>query len=39
MNTDVVTERNEGFVPGGSWLIPTAIQPARYARISAQIDF
>jgi hypothetical protein len=39
MNTDVVTERNEGFVPGGSWLIPTAIQPARYARISAQFDF
>ena len=38
-NTDVVTGYNEGFVPGGAWLRPTAIQPARYARISAQIDF
>jgi hypothetical protein len=38
-NTDVVTGYNETFVPGGTWLRPTAIQPARYARISAQIDF
>ena len=39
MNADVATSYNEGFVPGGAWLRPTAIQPARYARISAQIDF
>jgi hypothetical protein len=26
-------------VPGGSWLIPTQIIPARYARISMQVDF
>ena len=38
-NTDVVTGYNESFVAGGPWLRPTAIQPARYARISAQIDF
>lgn len=38
-NTDVVTGYNETFVPNGSWLRPTAIQPARYARISAQVDF
>jgi len=38
-NTDVVENYNQGFVPGGAWLIPTTIQPARYARISAQIDF
>jgi hypothetical protein len=38
-NTDVITGFNFGFVPGGSWLRPTAIQPARYARISAQVDF
>ena len=38
-NTDVVTGYNEGFVPDGAWLPPTAIQPARYARISAQFDF
>jgi hypothetical protein len=34
-----VTTYNQGFVPGGAWLIPAEIQPARYARISAQIDF
>jgi hypothetical protein len=39
-NTDVVTGFNETFSPTSStWLTPTAIQPARYARISAQIDF
>jgi hypothetical protein len=38
-NTDVITGFNQGFVAGGSWLRPTAIQPARYARISAQVDF
>ena len=39
LNADTVTNYNYGFVPGGAWLIPTAIQAARYARISAQIDF
>jgi hypothetical protein len=39
MNVDVVTAYNQTFVPGGPWLTPTALQPARYARISAQIDF
>jgi hypothetical protein len=39
LNNDVVTGYNQGFVPGGAWLIPTATMPARYARISAQVDF
>ncbi len=39
MNADTVTNYNFGFVPGGSWLTPTAITPARYARISVQVDF
>jgi Carboxypeptidase regulatory-like domain len=38
-NTDVVTTYNQTFVPNGSWLTPTAIQPARYAKVSAQFDF
>jgi hypothetical protein len=38
-NADTVTNYNYGFVPGGSWLTPTTIVPARYARISAQVDF
>jgi hypothetical protein len=39
VNADTVTNQNQTFVPGGQWLTPTAIVPARYARISAQIDF
>ena len=39
MNVDVVTAYNQTFVPGGPWLTPTALQPARYARISMEIDF
>ena len=39
MNVDVVTAYNQTFVPGGAWLTPTALQPARYARFSMQIDF
>jgi hypothetical protein len=38
-NTDVVTGFNQTFVAGGTWLRPTGIQPARYARVSAQVDF
>jgi hypothetical protein len=39
MNADTVTNYNLTFVPGGPWLTPTAITPARYARISVQVDF
>ena len=39
MNVDVVTAYNQTFVPGGPWLQPTALQPARYARLSLEIDF
>ena len=38
-NTDVVTSYNQTFVPNGSWLTPTSIQPARYVKVSAQVDF
>ena len=39
-NTDVVTGFNESFDPTKTtWLTPTTIQPARYAKISAQFDF
>ena len=39
LNADTVTLYNFGFVAGGSWLTPTAITPARYTRIAAQLDF
>jgi Carboxypeptidase regulatory-like domain len=38
-NTDVVTGFNQTFVPGGSWLTPTDIQPARYVKANVQVDF
>ena len=38
-NTDVVTTYNQTFVPGGAWLTPTAIQPARYMKLNVQVDF
>jgi hypothetical protein len=37
-NTDVVTTYNQTFT-STSWLTPTAIQPARYLKLSAQFDF
>jgi hypothetical protein len=39
MNADTITTYNFGFVPGGSWLTPTSIVPARYARISVEVNF
>ena len=39
LNADTVTNYNYGFVTGGTWLTPTTIVPARYARFSAQFDF
>ena len=38
-NTDVVTTYNQTFVPGGAWLRPTGIQPARYVKANVQVDF
>ena len=39
LNADTVTNYNYGFVPGGTWLTPTTIVPARYARFGVQVDF
>jgi hypothetical protein len=30
---------NQSFIPGGAWLVPTSILPARFAKLTAQIDF
>ena len=39
-NTDVVTGYNQTYSPTSStWLTPTAIQPARYVKVTAQVDF
>jgi hypothetical protein len=39
LNNDVVTGYNSTYVPGGSWLTPTAILPARYMKVTGQFDF
>ena len=39
LNTDVVTQYNNGYNPTGAWLTPTAILPARYVRLNLQFDF
>ena len=39
-NTDVVTGFNQAFSPTSTtWLTPTSIQPARYVKLNAQVDF
>jgi hypothetical protein len=30
---------NQAFIPNGNWLVPTSILPARFAKLTAQIDF
>jgi hypothetical protein len=39
LNSSVIQTYNQTFVPGSSWLVPTLILPARFAKISAQVDF
>jgi hypothetical protein len=40
LNNDVATAYNQGYSPTATtWLTPTAILPARYARFNMQLDF
>ena len=39
LNSGAVQTYNQSFTPGGSWLIPTLIEPARFAKITASFDF
>jgi hypothetical protein len=38
-NSDYVNTYNNAFVPNGPWLVPSTIATARYAKITAQVDF
>jgi hypothetical protein len=38
-NSSAVLSYNQAFIAGGSWLTPTSIMSARFAKISAQFDF
>jgi hypothetical protein len=37
LNSSVVQNSNSTF--GRNWLTPTLVMPARFAKVSAQIDF
>jgi hypothetical protein len=39
LNRNPVITSNQTFVPGGTWLRPTSILAARFARFSATVDF
>jgi len=39
LNSNPVLTYNTAFTPGGRWLVPTSVLSARFAKISASIDF
>ena len=38
-NANPVLTYNQAFAPGGRWLVPTSVLSARFAKLSASIDF
>jgi hypothetical protein len=38
-NANPVLTYNQSFIPGGSWLVPNSVMSARFAKLSASIDF
>jgi hypothetical protein len=39
LNANPVLTYNQAFTPGGRWLVPTSVLAARFAKVSASIDF
>jgi hypothetical protein len=39
LNSNAVQTYNQTFIVNGAWLTPTAILPARFAKLTVQIDF
>jgi hypothetical protein len=39
LNGNPVESYNQAFIAGGAWLTPTGILTARFAKITAQVDF
>jgi hypothetical protein len=39
LNSSAVLTYNQAFNPGGTWLAPTTVVSARFAKVSASIDF
>jgi hypothetical protein len=38
-NSSAVLTYNQAFNPGGTWLAPTSVVSARFAKVSASFDF
>jgi hypothetical protein len=39
LNSSAIQTYNQTFIANGSWLTPTLILPARFAKLTAQVDF
>jgi hypothetical protein len=39
LNSDAALSYNQTFIANGAWLTPTSAMAARFAKISAQVDF
>ena len=39
LNSSAIESYNQAFIAGGAWLTPTGILSARFAKITAQLDF
>ena len=39
LNSSAIQSYNQSFIQNGSWLTPTLILPARFAKLTAQVDF
>jgi hypothetical protein len=39
LNSSAIQTYNQTFIVGGAWLTPTLILPARFVKITAQLDF
>jgi hypothetical protein len=39
LNANPIETYNQAFIPGGNWLVPQGILTARFAKITAQVDF
>ena len=39
LNSSAIQQFNQTFIAGGNWLTPTLILPARFAKLTAQVDF
>ena len=39
LNSAPILSYNEAFIPNGTWLLPTSVMTARFAKVNVQLDF